>query len=478
MAAIGELLVQEGIITMQQLGEALTHQRANGGRLGDTLVSLGFITDSELKQFFNTVPPVPMKAERTGLSVHFLIDLVLKVAYSEGGTFSLGSMSKSLHLTVNIVDELAEIARIEGYVAIRSAAGYSRTTHVFELTSHGHQRVEDALNQCRYIGPAPVPLKVYSIMTAHQTVRQIEIDAPWLRKALSHLVVDDDLLDQLGPAFNSGRSIFLYGPPGTGKSSIAEALARAIESHVYIPYAVEVDGQVIRLFDPSVHVSVEGTENEACLADMESGHRHDRRWHCCRRPVVIVGGELTLNALDLDYDPVAKYYEAPIHMKAANGVFILDDFGRQAIEPRQLLNRWIVPLERGTDFLSLNTGKKFAIPFDQITLFCTNLKPSELVDEALLRRIRHKIRINYETEPQYLEILRRVCLHEGIPWEEAATEYLIETYYRRASRPLAGCHPRDLVEQIIDRARFLSVKPELTPATIHAAAANYFVRHE
>jgi hypothetical protein len=193
---------------------------------------------------------------------------------------------------------------------------------------------------------------------------------------------------------------------------------------------------------------------------------------------VVVGGELTLSALDLDFDPVTKFYEAPVHMKATNGVFVLDDFGRQTVQPRQLLNRWIVPMERSIDFLSLHTGRKFSIPFDQITFFCTNLKPSELVDDALLRRIRHKIRLEYQTEPEYLETLQRVCKHAGVAYDHTAAMHLVETYYRQASRSMVGCHPRDIIEQIIDRARFLKVKPEMSPVTIDAATANYFVKHE
>lgn len=474
-STIGELLVREGVISMAQLNQALSHQKLHGGRLGDSLVSLGYITPDELKQFFTSTPPVPLKISQTGLSEVFLTDLLLKIAYFGGGTFSLIPMSKSMCLPMGIVDELTESARSDGLVAIRSAAGYSRATHVFELTGQGRQRADEALEQSQYAGPAPVPLRFYSIMTAHQTVRQIEIDEDWVRHALSHLVVDDELLHQLGPAFNSGRSIFLYGPPGTGKSSIAEGLGRALTTEVFIPHAVEIGGQVIRLFDPAVHIVAEGDGEEGAQLDLESRLKYDPRWLLCRRPVAIVGGELTLGSLDLDFDPVSKFYEAPIHMKAANGFFILDDFGRQMVPPRQLLNRWIVPLERGTDFLSLHTGKKFEIPFDQITVFCTNLKPSELVDEAFLRRIRHKIRVNYQTEEQFYEILRRVCAQQGIAYDDPAAKYLVETYYRQANRPMVGSHPRDLVEHIIDRARFLKVRPELTPKTIDAAAASYFV---
>lgn len=473
--SIGELLVRESIISTAQLVEALSHQKHQGQRLGDSLLALGYISPEELKQFFNAVPPVPLKIDQTGLSEGLLTDLLLKIAYFDGGTYSLGIMSKSICLPMGVVDELTEMARNNGLVTVKSAAGYNRATHFFALTVQGRQRAGEALEQSQYAGPAPVPIKSYSIMTAHQTVRQIEIDERWIRNALSHLVLDDELLARLGPAFNSGRSIFMYGPPGTGKSSITESLARALTDSVYIPYAIEVSGQVIRLFDPAIHITVDEAAEEGSGLDLESGHRHDPRWVICRRPVAMVGGELTLESLDLDFDPITKFYEAPIHMKAANGFFILDDFGRQMVPPRQLLNRWIVPLERGTDFLSLNTGKKFEVPFDQITVFCTNLKPSELVDEAFLRRIRHKVHINYQTEEQFHEILRRVCNLQEIVCTDSAARYLVETYYRQVRRPMVGSHPRDLVEQIIDRARFMKIRPELTRETIDAAAANYFV---
>lgn len=473
--ALGELLVGERIITKTQLAQAISHQKREGGRLGEILVSLGFLSTDALDRFFQSTPPIPRKVSQTGLSEIFLIELLLKIAYFEAGVFTLASIAQSICLPTGVVDELVGQAKADRLVAVRAASGMGHTTLVYELTEAGRQRAEAALTQSQYAGPAPVTVGDYSMMVARQSIRQIEVDEAWVRQSLNHLVLSDAMIEQVGPAMNSGRSLFLYGPPGTGKSSIAESMARALPGEIYIPHAIEVDGQVIRVFDAETHSLTDGSPHKGHQLDLDASLAHDPRWLLCHRPCVMVGGELEMHALDLDYDPVSKFYEAPVHMKAANGVFILDDFGRQAIAPRVLLNRWIVPLERGTDFLSLHTGKKFEVPFDQITVFCTNLKPGDLVDEAFLRRIRHKIKIDYQTESEFYEILQRVCELQGIPYDKAAADYLVKTHYHKTGRHFVGCHPRDLVDQIVDRARYRKTKPELKPEAIDAAAANYFV---
>lgn len=472
---IGELLVREGLISPAQLAQALACQKQGSGRLGDILVSLGFLTANQFSQFFHPVPPVPLKVVNTGLSEAFLTDLLLKAAHLEAGTFSLQQISDTLSLPFSVVDELAELVTTDQLASIRSATGYSRAAQVFELTKRGRERAKAALDTSLYVGAAPVPLQDYTRALVRQCVRQIEVDNEWIRHSLKHMVIGERMLNQLGPAFGSGRSIFFYGPPGTGKTSIAEILGRALPGHVYIPQAVEVSGQVIRLFDPAIHFSVADETAEGPQLDLNMNLKHDPRWKKCRRPVVMVGGELTLDMLDLRYDASSKFYEAPIHMKAGNGVFILDDFGRQQVEPRQLLNRWIIPLERGTDFPTLHTGLKFEIPFDQITVFCTNMRPGDLVDEAFLRRIRHKIQVQYQTEDEFREILRRVCDTQGIAYDAVVAEYLLDNYYRKARRPLTGSHPRDLMEHIVDRARFMKRRPEFTAETVDMAAASYFV---
>ncbi|MDN5752515.1 MAG: ATPase [Nitrosospira sp.] len=472
---IGELLVREGLISTAQLAQALACQKQDSGRLGDVLVSLGFLTANQYSQFFQPVPQVPLKVANTGLNEAFLTDLLLKAAYLEAGTFSLQQISDTLSLPFSVVDELAELVTADQLAAIRSATGYGRASQVFELTKRGRERAEAALDTSRYVGAAPVPLQDYTRALARQCVRQVEVDDEWIRHSLKHMVIGKKMLNQLGPAFGSGRSIFFYGPPGTGKTSIAEILGRALPGHIYLPQAIEVSGQVIRLFDPAIHVGVTDETAEGHQLDLRMNLKHDPRWKKCRRPVVMVGGELTLDMLDLRYDAGSKFYEAPIHMKAGNGVFILDDFGRQQVEPRQLLNRWIIPLERGTDFPTLHTGLKFEVPFDQITVFCTNMRPADLVDEAFLRRIRHKIQVPYQTEDEFKEILRRVCGAQGIAYDAAAAEYLLDNYYRKAGRPLTGSHPRDLMEHVVDRARFMKRHPEFTTETVDLAAASYFV---
>ena len=471
---IGELLVRENFISSAQLVEAKAAQKTKGNRLEDSLVELGFVQSEELNRLLHPVPPAPVKIADTGLSESFLINLILKASYQEAGTFTLHSMAKVLCLPFSATDELIQLLKEEQLIFIRSATGYGRESQVFELTQRGRDRAEAAFAISLYVGAAPVPLADYTLMLAKQYVQQIEIDSDWIGSALRHMVVNDALKNQLGPAFSSGRAIFLYGPPGTGKSSYAEALGRALPDNVYIPQAVEVSGQIIRVYDPSTHFCVENESHAHLGLDVTANILHDPRWKKCRRPIVMVGGEFSLDMLDLRFDTNSKFYEAPVQMKAANGIFILDDFGRQKMSPREMLNRWIVPLERGTDFLSLHTGMKFEIPFDQISIFCTNLSPSDLVDEAFLRRIRHKIKVPYLTEVEFKEVFRRVCAAEGIEYNDSVIDYLLEHHYRKKERGLVGSHPRDLVDQIIDFSRYQKHLPALTNAAIDEAVNNYF----
>jgi predicted ATPase with chaperone activity len=289
-----------------------------------------------------------------------------------------------------------------------------------------------------------------------------------MRQAMAHLVINESTFAQLGPAVNSGRSVFLFGPPGNGKTAISESIGRMLQHNaMYIPYAMEVDGQVIVIFDSVNHFSLEDPTS--------SQQNHDQRWVHIRRPVITAGGELTLETLDLIYDETNKYYEAPFQMRANGGMLLIDDFGRQQARPRDLLNRWIVPLEKRMDYLTLHTGRKIAVPFDVLIVFATNLAPRDLVDEAFLRRIRHKIEIKDPTWDEFREIFRRICEDKGVPYSDQGLAYLIQEHYLKPNRPRRGCHPRDLVDQLVDIARYLNVPPVLSKDLIDRACDAYFV---
>jgi SpoVK/Ycf46/Vps4 family AAA+-type ATPase len=298
-----------------------------------------------------------------------------------------------------------------------------------------------------------------------------------LRQALSHLVISEKILQRIGPAINSGTSIFLYGPPGNGKTSIARAIGGLIlRENMYIPYAIYIDGQVVKLYDSVNHqLAHEEDATQLGTGSLRAGLRRDPRWVRIRRPFIVVGGELTMAGLDLVFDDVNKYYEAPFQVKANGGILLIDDFGRQQVRPRDLLNRWIVPLENRIDYLTLHTGRKVEVPFDVLVVFSTNLPPKDLVDEAFLRRLRHKIEIGDPTYNEYREIFRRVAASKNIPYSDQGLAYLLQEWYIKRGRKLRASHPRDLCDQILDIARYLGVEPAMSKDLIDRAAESYFV---
>jgi predicted ATPase with chaperone activity len=420
------------------------------------------------------VPSMPTSIQETGLSLAFLTDLAIKILYLEGSVLGYELADRMRLPHAGVVEELLstlrheQLCEVKGTGGIGGSTGLGRAVYRYDITDKGRAIAREALERSQYTGAAPVPLSTYIDAIRRQPLGNLKVHRDGLHRVLSHLVVDDDTMAHLGAAVNSRRSIFLFGPPGNGKTAISESIGELVlQGSLYMPYAVETENQVIKVFDAVNHL----VEGEASSQKNE----HDRRWIRIHRPVITVGGEMTLEELDLIYEPTSKYYEAPLQMKANGGMLLIDDFGRQQARPRDLLNRWIVPLEKRTDFLTLHTGRKIEVPFDLLIVFATNLAPKDLVDEAFLRRIRHKIEITSPSWQEYREIFRRVCRERQVPYDEQGLAYLIKEHYIKRNRVKRGCHPRDLVEQLKDIASYLEVEPALTKNLIDQACSTYFV---
>jgi len=419
-------------------------------------------------------PMEPKSIADTGLKIGLLADLALKYLYYSGMATG-GTVAEELRLPWSgVVEHVVDFLTTEKLVDLRGGKGFGRVSVDFLLTEKGREYARDALTRTTYVGPAPVPIEQYNTVISQQTQESPVITRQKLELALSHLVVEPDIVDKLGPAVNSGRSLFLYGPPGNGKTSLAEAVSAMFGGEAYIPYCLEIDGQIVKVFDKLVHHPVPlelGRDDKGRRRSFEM----DQRWQVCRRPSVIVGGELTLETLDLIYSETARFYEAPFQVKANGGMLLIDDFGRQKVHPTDLLNRWIVPLEKRIDFLTLHTGKKFEIPFDQLIVFSTNLDPKELVDEAFLRRIKYKIEVGNPDHAQYRQIFIRVCEASGIPFVEQALTYLFDHTYKARNLDLRACHPRDLVQLVKDAARYRGVAPSLSKELLDQAVDVFLV---
>jgi len=400
--------------------------------------------------------------EEIGVRKNLLEDLALKIVYLIGEV-SLHELSRHIGLHLILVEELFQRLRKDQLCQV---TGMEKNVHCITTTSAGKSRALELLANNQYVGPAPVSLEDYVKRVNAQTVRNIKITPQELHSAFEELVLDTRMLNQLGTAVLSGRAVFLYGATGTGKTTLAMTLTRIFEQdRIWLPYAVEIDGQIITVYDSVLHHKVK----------QPTGSDHDGRWVMCRRPCVMVGGELTIEMLDLQFNTSTKFYTAPVQMKANNGLFIVDDFGRQRLSPEEMLNRWVVPLDRRIDFLTLAGGKKIEIPFDIFVVFATNLDPAKMMDEAFLRRIQTKIKVDFVSPEQFREIFRRVCVQYELKYDAAVVDDLIQMIGQNFKEPLRACHPRDVVQQIIWAAQYLQKEPLLNRDTVTQACRNYFL---
>jgi hypothetical protein len=417
-----------------------------------------------------TPPPPPATIEETGLHPDTLAQILLKTLV--GGEASGTVLSEKMRVPYSVLDLLIQHGRVEKLLEVRGASGAGSAGYRYALTDLGRARAHQFFDLSRYVGPAPVPLAQYNAYVRACMAAKPYLSKDRLATGFGNLVVSKGMFDQLGPAVNSGKSLFLYGAPGNGKTVLAEGIGRAYGDEMFAPFAIDVDGQTITMYDPVSHqLSGSLSTHDSVVATTPT----DRRWERIVRPVVVVGGELTLEMLDLTFNPISRFYEAPIQMKANGGVFVVDDFGRQRIPARDLLNRWIVPLESRVDYLTLHTGRKFEIPFNVLVVFATNLKPESLADEAFLRRIPYKILAKNPTMEEYCRIFELNCQWRGIRFDPVMVEYLDRKYYQPRKLQMRACHPRDLISQVVDRCRYEEREPAITRELLDAACASYFV---
>jgi hypothetical protein len=471
---IGELLVAAGLVSEADVARAIDRQKDEGGRLGPNLVAIGAITPDALARFCEGVPIEPATLAETGLPETFLIDLLLKIIFI-GPASNVAELAIALRLSPKLVTDLLEVA-VRGQLLAALGSQSGALAMRYELTDAGKARARESLSRSAYAGPAPVPLETYSHWLDRQKVNNEIIDVASLRRAFEGLEVADALVDQLGPAVTTGRALLMYGPPGNGKTSVAQRLERVFRQIIHIPHAVFVEGQVMTVFDPDIHHPVD----QAALARPRLvtsllRDEADDRFVPCRRPFTVTGGELTMDMLDLKHEAGGNFYTAPLHMKAAGGCLLIDDFGRQMVSPTALLNRWIVPLENRVDYLKLATGKSFRVPFQTLVIFSTNLAPADLMDPAFLRRIPYKLEIGPPSSDAWRRIFKGVAATHGLHCEDSQVREIEHALVNSHGLELAAYQPRFLIEQITAAARFKGLPLALHRDLVSLALSNLTV---
>ncbi|SDY76184.1 ATPase [Citreimonas salinaria] len=420
-------------------------------------------------------PPAPKSVADVGLSPVLMRDTLLKTLFRRN-TNVVTALARTICLPVPITQELVDMARGQGLVEAMGTLGPGGTVSAempYQLTESGKARALDALAQSEYFGPMPVPLGVYREQVERQSIRNVQVTRAQLSAAMGDLILPQDLISQLGPAVSSGRSILMYGPPGNGKSSISNGIREALGDRIYVPRAIEYSGQIITVYDPIVHAAME--DDVQPVSALRRTDRFDRRYVMCRRPTVVTGGELNLSMLDLVHNPTARTYQAPLQLKATGGVFIVDDLGRQQEPPQKLVNRWIVPLEEGRDILALQSGEKFEVPFDTLVIFSTNFHPNEIFDQAALRRIFYKIKVEGPNQDDFLKIFALVARKKGLQLDEASLVHLLRQKYPTIGNIFANYQPVFLIDQMISICDFEGLPYRMSPDLVERAWSNMFV---
>jgi hypothetical protein len=477
---LGDLLIQAQLVTPEQVAHALSVQaERGGGRLGDHLVATGAISQQTLNSFLNRIPAEPSDLAATKIDSAELMGILLKVIYADH-LENVRQFIDAIKLPYSIVADLIRMA-IDRHLlhTLGARESGSPLEMRYSFTEGGKRWVLDAIKQAGYAGPAPVTLDEFNHQVNLQKITNEIITFERIRAAVGNLTFEDRIIEQSGPALNSGRAMLLYGPPGNGKTSVALSFASVFTDVIYVPYAVYVEGQIMRVYDPSLHIQlgVEKPSQEGSLSFLRR-EEYDARWVPCRRPFVITGGELTLEMLDLRYDSTANLYEAPLHVKALGGCFVIDDFGRQLVSPTNLLNRWIVPLESRVDYLKLHTGKSFTIPFEEMVIFSTNLDPEDLMDPAFLRRLPYKIEVAGPSEVLFKRIFEKECERQGLALPDDVFDIIVRKLIDEKGLQLAAYQPRFIVDQVVATCRFMRQPPHFEPRFIEYAIDNLKVRRQ